>query len=110
MAFAIAAATAALAMCLLYMGWRTHSWWGPLFAAVPALAATGLVRGLDWGRQVASLTWVPFAFWMGGALFGYLDGFAAWLKVPAICVAVCAVLAPLVVIGWRKQYFRHALW
>ena len=123
-AFAVAAVCAALGLVTLAAAWHTASWWIFGCALVPVLATVGLLRGVRWGRSAASLLGVTGAFLTAAVLMGDMDepdgrtvltallGYNTplWLDVAFIVAAATAVLAPLVVMGWSKPYFRRSMW
>jgi len=98
--------------------------WGPWIPAALYLAASvGLWRGVVWGRFVSSCATVVTAFALPNVFLGedrpdgtspFLNLFGfdlpIWFEVLLIVFAAVALLSPLVVIGWRRDYFRRALW
>ena len=95
-----------------------------LLAAVSACAVVGLWRGVVWGRRLTSLVWVLCTF--GWVLMPFVPGdeppaalpfnvfvgatVPVWLQVVLIVVLAALALAPLVVLGWRRDAFRSAMW
>lgn len=124
--YAIAALFAALS---LFFAWHVvfaqASHGALLLSVVLAVAGIGLLRRLAWARFLASCFSVLSSFiiaarfipdiedrYGGGPLLEQLFGsmpplWVAWLLV----VAVTALpLLPVLGIGWRKSWFRNALW
>jgi hypothetical protein len=95
-------------------------WWLALYGA---LNLAGLLRRVAWGRFLTSmfmlLCTINLAAWLIGnpdapgrsgleRIFGGMPPlWLGWLTVVAACLLA---LAPLLVIGWRRDYFRWALW
>jgi len=107
--------------CLAH-GDAAWDWWYP---ALCAAALVGMWRRVAWGRGLFSVFSVMLALALAGILipaddddhygvvafkrlFGHMPPLAiCWL----IVVGVAAlVLAPAVLVGWRRHWFRSAAW
>jgi hypothetical protein len=114
----------------LYFVWHVvaeraslHVLW---LSALLVITVVGLVRRLAWGRFLVSAISVVFSLMVfvslipdlddyydeGGTVLGHMLGAMPpfWLSWVVVVGLATLPLIPAVIIGWRKSWFRSALW
>ncbi len=116
-----------LGLISLYLAYRFVREPLPVVGAIAIaylLAAAGLARGMEWGRALCSfcqllVTPVACVLFLGDmdarqnttVVESWLGhGLPLWINWAFLMLFVCALLAPLAIVGGRRSYFRSGLW